>query len=155
MKNRAVVLSFLLIGVIVAQDRAPSASGEQEIRAMHQHFVTSWGRADAKELAQFFDENGDLIIPPGNAFNGRAAIQAFYQSVFDRGYRGSHAGFEIRKIRLLGQTAIVDGSWSIFGVRNAAGTAIRDEHGMYTAVLEKKGNQWYLVALREMVPVSA
>jgi uncharacterized protein (TIGR02246 family) len=103
-------------------------------------------------MASLFSDDGDLVIPSGDVMSGRAAIQSFYQGVFARGYRGSHAASEIKKLRIAGNTAIIDGTWSINGARDASGAPRPSEQGLFTALLEKKGSTWCIMALREMVP---
>lgn len=152
MKAIVIVTSLMLVTAILAQGPAVPDPVEQEIRRMPQDLSSAWGRADARAMAELFAGDGDLVIPSGDFLSGRSAIQDFYQSVFEHGYAGSHAGSEIKRIRLRGAMAVVDGAWNITGARDAAGAPRPPEQGLFTAVLKKHGGKWYILALREMVP---
>jgi len=115
-------------------------------------FMTNWSRADAKALASGFMEDADLINPQGDVFRTRHAIEQFYAFAFEHGYRESQLTIEIKNVRLAGNTALVDGFWTISGVKDRAGVLPSTDHGLYTAWLEKQGGRWYTLAMREMVP---
>lgn len=152
MKAIVIVTSLMLVSAMLAQGPAVPEPAEQEIRKMPQDLSSAWAHADARAMAGLFAEDGDLVIPSGDFLGGRSAIQNFYQSVFEHGYTGSHAGSEIKRIRVRGAMAVVDGAWSITGAKDAAGAPRPAEQGLFTAVLKKQGGKWYILALREMVP---
>jgi uncharacterized protein (TIGR02246 family) len=152
MRTTSTICALILVGAMHAQSPAASSPAELEIRQIPQNLTLAWAQADAKAMASLFADDADLVIPSGDVLSGRAAIQAFYQSVFEHGYKGSHAGAEVKRVRVAGATAIVDGVWSITGARDASGAPRPSEQGLFTAVLEKQGSQWRVSALREMVP---
>lgn len=152
MKAIVIVTSLMLVSAMLAQVPVVPDPAEQEIRRMPQDLSSAWGRADARAMAELFAEDGNLVIPSGDFLSGRSAIQNFYRSVFEHGYAGSQAGSEIKRIRVAGAMAVVDGAWSITGARDAAGAPRPAEQGLFTAVLKKQGGKWYVLALREMVP---
>jgi uncharacterized protein (TIGR02246 family) len=152
MKAIVIVTLLMLVSAMLAQGPGVPDLAEQEIRRMPQDLSSAWGRADARAMAKLFAEDGDLVIPSGDLLSGRPAIQNFYQSVFARGYAGSHASSEIKRMRVRGEMAVVDGAWNITRAKDTAGAPRPTEQGLFTAVLKKEGGQWYILALREMVP---
>jgi uncharacterized protein (TIGR02246 family) len=152
MKAIVIVTSLMLVSAMLAQGPAVPDPAGQEIRRLPQDLASAWGQADARAMAGLFTEDGDLVIPSGDFLSGRSAIQDFYQSVFEHGYAGSRAVSEIKRIRVGGAMAVVDGAWSITGAKDAAGAPRPAERGLFTAVLKKQGGKWYVMALREMVP---
>jgi len=152
MKAIVIATSLMLVSAMLAQGPVVPDPAEQEIRGIPQDLSTAWAHADARAMADLFAEDGDLVIPSGDFLRGRSAIQNFYRSVFEHGYAGSQAGSEIKRIRVTGAMAVVDGGWSITGARDAAGAPRPAEQGLFTAVLKKQGGKWHVVALREMVP---
>lgn len=151
---RAIVVasSLMVVCTMLAQSPAVPSSTELEIRQIPRALMSAWDQADSKAMSSLFAAESDLVIPSGDVVTGRQAIQGFYHSVFERGYRGSHASAEVRSVRVTGLTAIVDGSWSISGAKDETGAPRPSEHGLFTAVLSKQGDKWYVTALREMVP---
>jgi uncharacterized protein (TIGR02246 family) len=152
MKATIAVCTLVLIAAMHAQRPAISNPAELEIRQIPQRLSLSWDQTDAKAMASLFADDADLVIPSGDVLSGRPAIQSFYQSVFEHGYRGSHAGAEVKRVRVMGAMAIVDGAWSITGAKDATGASRPLEQGLFTAVLEKQEGRWRVSALREMVP---
>ena len=154
MKTTITLCVLLLVGAMHAQSPAASNPIELEIRQIPQSLTLAWEQADAKAMASLFADDADLVIPSGDVLSGRPAIQSFYQSVFEHGYKGSHAGAEVKRVRVAGSTAIVDGVWSITGARDAQGAPRASEQGLFTAILQKQAGQWRVTALREMVPAA-
>jgi uncharacterized protein (TIGR02246 family) len=154
MKTTIAICTLVSIAALYAQRSTISNPAELEIRQIPQALALAWDQADANAMALFFADDADLVIPSGDVLSGRPAIQSFYQSVFDHGYKGSHAGSEVKRVRIAGATAIVDGVWHITGAKDASGAPRPSEQGLFTAILEKHGRQWRVSALREMVPAS-
>ncbi len=119
-------------------------------------YVAAWERSDANALAAFFTEDGDLIIPTGLAVHGRGAIEGFYRQVFQSGYAGSKASFELQQLRVIdGKTALIDFTWSIAGGHDADGAVRPVECGISTAVAVKTAKGWRVAALREQTSAKA
>ncbi len=111
--------------------------------------VTAWDRSDAKSIASVYANDGDLIVPDGVVLRGKATIEAFYVSAFQRGYGGTTAGAKIIRAHAIGASAYVaDGTWSIEGIKHP-GAADSREAGIFTAFFVREKGQWRLHALRE------
>ncbi len=48
--------------------------------------------------------------------------------------------------------AIADGAFDVTGMRDASGKSLGLRSGLSTVVAAKKGDRWYVAALRGMVP---
>jgi uncharacterized protein (TIGR02246 family) len=51
----------------------------QDIEAREQEFVEAFNRGDASGVARLFTEDGRLLPPNGDAVQGRANIEAFFE----------------------------------------------------------------------------
>ncbi|HLW53597.1 MAG TPA: SgcJ/EcaC family oxidoreductase [Candidatus Angelobacter sp.] len=154
MKTSIALASLVLAGALLTRPAMPADQSAQAVQQVPQVFIAAWEQADAPRIASLYAADGDLVIPSGQVISGRNGIQTFYQAAFDRGYRGSHVSSEIRRIRVAGSTAVIDGSWRISGARTDGGATSPDERGLFTAVLEKQSEAWHIMAMREMVPTN-
>jgi uncharacterized protein (TIGR02246 family) len=153
--KRTLAIVFLL--ALTSAGRAQtSETDEAQVRSLIPAFTAAWGRADAQGLAGLFAPDGDLMIPTGNVFSGRAAIDAFYSSVFAEGYRGSKGTGAIARLRFLHPDVVVgDGTWSIIGAHDKQGREAAPERGVFTVVAVKHGGRWRISALREQTSATA
>lgn len=136
--------AFLLI--------APFAEGkslEVDLQVLLSQFTSAWDKSDAPSIAALFEGNGDLVIPDGLMVEGREAIEQFYASTFERGYRGSRGTARIKQIRPLGSDMVlVDGVWRIDGAL-VAGQPEAPEVGVFSLVAKHRGRTWAICSLRE------
>jgi uncharacterized protein (TIGR02246 family) len=144
---------YLCVGLAFVGSLSLWANGPEDltnVRALIPAFTDSWNRAQPEAIAALFADGGDLVIPSGETFRGRAEIGAFYQSVFARGYSGSVGGAQIVYFRFLGpEVALMDGTWSISGAHDDQQKPRPAERGVFTAVVVKEHGQWRINALRE------
>lgn len=126
------------------------SSAEQAIRQVISAFTQSWDRGDAAGIASAYESRGDFVSPDGLHAVGRAAIEAFYEAAFARGYAHSRGEFTVRGIRFIRPDfAIVDGVWEITNAHDPNGRVRVPERGLAVALLRKHGAGWQIVALRE------
>ena len=65
------------------------------IQALYQELMDGWNRGSAEAFAAAFAEDGVLIGFDGTRFDGRQAIVAFHQPLFDSHLKGSRlVGFK-------------------------------------------------------------
>jgi uncharacterized protein (TIGR02246 family) len=146
----ALLLTAAAIAAPVADDETAA------IRAIGAAYIEAWNHSDAAAMAGFFTEDGDLIIPTGLTMCGRAQIQGFYAQVFQSGYAGSKAGFDLQNQRMLERKlALLDIAWSIADARTPAGEARPAERGIATAIVVKTRGGWRIAALREQTSAAA
>jgi uncharacterized protein (TIGR02246 family) len=142
------LMSFALVSFFLAPP-AKAQSPKSDLQILLSQFVTAWGKSDSGGIAALFDENSDLVIPDGLLVEGRDAIQKFYASAFERGYRGSHGTASIKHTRQIGPgIAVADGEWRIDGaVIN--GRAEAPEVGIFSVVATRRAGGWAISSLRE------
>lgn len=152
----AVTAGTLTILGFLQSVRADSDGAEAAVQALAQHYVDAWNHSDAEGIASQFVAKGDLITPAGMRASGYAAIRAFYDSAFRRGYAGSRAGIGIVSTRAVRRDVIVaDGTWFIENARTPSGAAAPREEGIATLVAVKTPEGWRISAVREQTSASA
>lgn len=131
---------------------APLVEGkslEADLQVLLSQFTSAWDKSDAAGIAVLFEGNADLVIPDGLLVEGRAAIQQFYGSVFQRGYRGSRGTARIKHVRPIGpDMVLVDGVWRIDGAV-LDGQPGPPEIGVFNLVARHRGQKWAICSLRE------
>lgn len=138
----------LLCTAIVCATAAPAQDDDPS--ALVASFMQAWNSADAKGLGELFAPDADLVTPTGIQSTGRPAIEAFYASVFARGYAGSKGQGEIvRERRLTPIVSLIDARFTITGARNQDGSPRDGEKGIIAAVVGRTASGWKILALRE------
>ncbi len=68
-------------------------------------------------------------------------------------YKGTKLAHTVTSVRFLRRdVAIVDGGFELSGMRDSSGKMLSARSGLSTIVAVKKGDRWYVAALRGMVP---
>jgi len=146
------IASLLMCCAFVAFFRVPFAAAkslESDLQVVLGQFTSAWDRSDSAGIAALFDENADLVIPDGVLVEGRGAIEKFYASVFEQGYRGSRGTASIKHIREIGpDMVLVDGEWRIDGA-NVDGHSEAPEIGIFNLVAKHRSRRWAICSLRE------
>jgi len=122
---------------------------ESDLQVVLGRFTSAWDKSDSAGIAALFDENADLVIPDGVLVEGRGAIEKFYASVFERGYRGSRGTASIKHIREIEPNMVlVDGEWRIDGAI-VDGHSEAPEVGIFSLVAKHRSRRWSICSLRE------
>jgi len=139
MSDRRVVVVWLVLWGCFCR----TASGDEAgaIRQSAEAFAEAFNRGDAKAVAAFWTENGELVDEAGKTHQGRAAIEAEYAEFFK-----AHPGAKIRispgSIRMIDDsTALESGTASLESPLTGAAS--------YTAVHTKQNGQWLMATVRE------
>ena len=110
---------------------------DSAMEAGHEAFMTTFNCGDAAGVAALYTEDAQLLPPNADFVTGRAAVEAFWQGLMDRG---------IKSMRLItgeledhGETAIDVGRYKLFG----EGERELDQ-GKYIVVLKRVDRQWKL-----------
>jgi len=116
-------------------------------------FAEAWNRGDAAAVAALFTEDGNSVDPTGEAFEGRAAVQARYEDLFGGLYQGTSLSLDQSSAKFpKPDVAITTGSFEIAGVKGPDGgeTTVK---GAYTNVVVKENGEWLIAASRPMIPI--
>ncbi len=149
-KFPAVLVLSLFAVPVLAQT---SAADEKDIRALSTQLQEAWNKADAKMLADLFLTDGDYVSSTGRTARGRAEVEKAFAQQWAGIYKGTKITVTITTVHFIRKdVAIADGAFDVTGMRDASGKSLGLRSGLATVVAAKKGDRWYVAALRGMVP---
>ena len=132
------IQSYGEMATMLAQD------DEVAIQALVAALVTSWNAGDGAGYGAHFTEDADFVNIYGRYINGRAAIVAGHQQIFDTIYRGSINSGSVEAVRALGQgLALARVAWKL---RVPVGEAMEEMAARATIVLAKSADGWRITA---------
>ncbi len=102
-------------------------------------WAAAWNAGNAAGIAALYADDGMLLPPEGDAVQGRAAIEAFWQGAMDA-LPGVTVKLETRELHNLGDVAVEVGSYMDTG---ADGEHV--DHGKYLVVWMLKDGKWQMV----------
>jgi uncharacterized protein (TIGR02246 family) len=149
-KFSAVLVLCLFALPVLAQ--SPTAD-EKDIRAIAAQLQEAWNRHDAKMLADLFLTDGDYVSSTGRTARGRPEVDKAFAQQWAGVYKGTRITVTTTTVHFIRKdVAIADGAFDITGIRDASGKVLGARSGLSTIVVAKKGDRWYIAALRGMVP---
>ena len=129
------------------------SSDDKDIRAIGAQIQSAWNQADAKEMADLFLTDGDYISSTGRTARGRDELQKAFAAQWSGVYKGTKLSHTLTNVRFLRKdVAIADGAFEITGMRDRTGKLLPTRSGLSTVIAARKGERWYVAALRGMVP---
>jgi uncharacterized protein (TIGR02246 family) len=146
------LLVFLFSVRALAQAPA-SAADEKDIRSIGTQIQDAWNKADTKMLADLWLTDGDYVSSTGRTARGRAEVKKAFAEQWAGIYKGTKIAHTFTSVGFVRRdVAIADGAFEISGMKDAAGKLLPSRSGLSTIVAVKKGDRWYVAALRGMVP---
>jgi uncharacterized protein (TIGR02246 family) len=129
-----------------AADDPPSSPEEKALLSRNKALVAAFNRGDASAVAQQWSENGDYMDETGRRYQGREAIEKYFQKLFAQG-----KGAELRVYRtafrfVRPDLAIGDGIMEVVPPGGGPPTSAR-----FTAINVKQNGEWFLESVREAV----
>jgi len=125
-------------------------SDEDSIRHIVTEAVDRLNHGDATAIRDLWDENADYVSVGGKLIRGRRAMEDFFARIPKEG--GGTQTATIEQVRFIApDLALVDGSWTITGARDANGRPLPPIEGRGLEIVQKKQSRWRFVATREMV----
>ena len=151
MKKLVWIAAALSVGLMLVPmawtggDKIPAAD-EQAMQARAKEMIAAFNRGDAKTLAAMFTENGDYMDEGGRRIQGRAAIEQYFQKLFDAG-KGAELRVHKTGVRMVRpDLAITDGVMEVIPPGGGLSSSAR-----YTTVQVKQDGKWFLESVREAV----
>jgi uncharacterized protein (TIGR02246 family) len=145
--------ALLLLSTASLVGAQTNAADEKDVRALGMQIQDAWNKHDAKMLADLFLTEGDYISSTGRTARGRNQVQKAFQEQWAGIYKGTKITHTITSVQFVkNDLAIADGAFDITGMKDASGRTIGQRSGLSTIVVIKKGDRWYVAALRGMVP---
>ena len=152
--RRTLLPAFVVLVVSVpAGAQSSNIADDKDIRSIGAQIQDAWNKADAKMLADLWLTDGDYVSSTGRAAHGRTEVQKAFAEQWATIYKGTKIAHTFTTVNFVRRdVAIADGSFEITGMRDAAGKILPARSGLSTIVAVKKGDRWYVAALRGMVP---
>jgi uncharacterized protein (TIGR02246 family) len=113
---------------------------EQAIREIVAKLEAAWNAADSKSFVSDFAEDAAFIHIFGHELNGRAAIEAAHQRIFDSIYKNSRVRWTLRGVRFLRPDVAM--AWTEARVQFAEGDSRPEVPTRPTMVLSKENGRW-------------
>ena len=146
------LLVFLFSVRALAQAPA-SAADEKDIRSIGTQIQDAWNKKDARMLADLWLTDGDYVSSTGRTARGRAQVEKAFAEQWAGIYKGTKITHTFTSIHFVRRdVAIADGAFEISAMKDSAGKLLPARSGLSTVVAVKKGDRWYVTALRGMVP---
>ena len=152
---RRTLLPALVVLVVSTPAGAQSSNtaDDKDIRSIGAQIQDAWNKADAKMLADLWLTDGDYVSSTGRSAHGRMEVQKAFAEQWATIYKGTKIAHTFTTVNFVRRdVAIADGSFEISGMRDASGKILPARSGLSTIVAVKKGDRWYVAALRGMVP---
>jgi hypothetical protein len=104
-------------------------------------------------MAALWTRQGDHYEPDGTFVKGRAAVERLFKQEHDSAFKDATITLKIESVWMISPTvALVNGSYAIDGVRDAAGKDISLRKGLLTSVMLYEDGQWWVAASRTVIP---
>lgn len=117
---------------------------EKAVRAMAEVFTRAYDAGDAKAVAALYTDDAEFIDEFGDSLEGRAAIQGFYEAMFQE-RRGAKITILIDSLRFLGPDAAKEAGHTKVAPAEGEPTSLR----RYTVLYVKQGGHWLYSSVRE------
>lgn len=78
-----------------------------EIRAIVANMQDAWNAGDGQGFARDFAEDADFVNVRGDHHQGKGAIAAGHQGIFDTIYKGSHNQYDLIQARQIAPNVVV------------------------------------------------
>jgi uncharacterized protein (TIGR02246 family) len=141
---------FVGAATVLAQGQA---GDEKDIRSIGAQVQDAWNKRDAKMLSDLWLTDGDYVSSTGRTATGRAEVEKAFATQWNGVYKGTKLTHTLTNVRFLRKdVAIADGAFEISGMKDASGKLMATRSGLSTIVTVRKGDRWYVAALRGMVP---
>ena len=146
-------ISALLVLCLVAVPARGQSADEKDIRAIGSQLQEAWNKADAKMMGDLFLTDGDYVSSTGRTARGRAEVEKAFQQQWGGLYKGTKITLTTTSVHFVRKdVAIADGAFDVTGMKDGAGKSLGPRSGLSTVVAVRKGDRWYVAALRGMVP---
>ncbi len=126
------------------QEAAEMSADEKAIHENVVAFVKAYNAGDAKAIAALFAPEGQVITEEGESVEGREAIEAAFQQLFEDMPKTEMEVF-IDSIRSIGTDLAVE----VGGTRETIAPGETPEYGRYTVLHVKRDGKWLMAMARD------
>jgi uncharacterized protein (TIGR02246 family) len=137
-------------GSTAAAQEVCSGFDERMIRNIGPAFTYAWRNQDARQLAELWSAEGDIVHPDGSVERTSTVILQNRAYLFaQKEYKSSRHSLGIGHIRCLASdVAVADGKWELREVVDGNGRSVPPMNGLCTLVLKRNGSSWAIEAYR-------
>jgi uncharacterized protein (TIGR02246 family) len=149
------VTTLLLAGLaLVFSSLAYSQkSPEEAIRNRVKQYVAAYNAGDADAVAAIYATDGTHTYALGFTHRGRTEIAKGLKEQFAGPMKGTSIAITPLHIRAISpQVAVEEAAFVLSGLKDPSGTVVPPINGLCLGVYQKKGDQWFAVAVQCMVP---
>jgi uncharacterized protein (TIGR02246 family) len=142
----------IIMGLVVVSMAQTNKDDEQIIRNMVADAIRRLNAGDLTAIREFWDEDADYVSVDGQLLRGRDALESFFSQMLTASDARPTQTAAVEQVRFIASdVAIVDGSWTITGARDASGKVLAPLQGRGVEIVHRKQDRWRFVATREMV----
>lgn len=151
--RRSLFSTLALLALSIPALGQSQVSDDKDIRSIGAQIQDAWNKRDAKMLADLWLTDGDYVSSTGRTATGRAEVEAAFAAQWAGLYKGTKLMHTLTSVRFVRKdVAVADGAFEISGMKDASGKLLPTRSGLSTIVAVRKGDRWYVAALRGMVP---
>jgi uncharacterized protein (TIGR02246 family) len=151
--RRFLFSALALLAVSIPALSQSQAADDKDIRSIGTQVQDAWNKHDAKMLADLWLTDGDYVSSTGRTATGRAEVERAFATQWAGVYKGTKLTHTLTSVRFLRKdVALADGAFEITGMKDGSGKLLPTRSGLSTIIAVKKGDRWYVAALRGMVP---
>jgi uncharacterized protein (TIGR02246 family) len=151
--RRSLLSALAMFALSIPAFGQSQAADDKDIRSIGGQVQDAWNKHDAKMLADLWLTDGDYVSSTGRTATGRAEVEKAFAAQWTGVYKGTKLTHTLTSVRFLRKdVAIADGAFEISGMKDGFGKLLSTRSGLSTIIVVKKGERWYVAALRGMVP---
>ena len=153
MNKIGLVTALLGLTLVLSTSAFAQQSVEEAIRNRVKQYVAAYNAGDADAVAAIYATDGTHTYALGFTHRGRTEIAKGLKEQFAGPMKGTSISITPLHIRAISsQVAVEEASFAVSGLKDANGTALPPVNGFCLGVYQKKGGQWFAVAVQCMVP---
>lgn len=127
---------------------------ENAIRKLYAGFTEAWNKHDSKTMASFWAIDGDDMEPDGTHAKGIHEVERLFLQEQNSVFKDSTLNLTIETVWFPdADVALVDGSYTVSGVKDLEGKEVPTRKGHLTSVLIREADTWRVAAARAMIAV--
>ena len=144
---KAIMLALVLLTPACSDAPPDTTSDTREIEQLPTRFSEAWAKYDGHALAALMAEDVDFITVGASWLHGRKDFETYHTRLLEGRFKGSTiTPLEHRVKFIRPDVAALRWSWRIEGDKDFDGTPRPPRNGMFTMIVEKKADNWQIVA---------
>jgi len=139
----AVGLVFFALFMMQCVAHAQSAADEAAVSGVPMAFAAAWAKHDGVQLSKIMSEDVDFVDVAGEWLRGRPDFAKYHSRLLSARFKDSTLTPLTTSVRFLRpDLAVLHWSWRLEGDRNSDMTPRKPRFGLFTMIVEKKGDSW-------------